>query len=168
MSRCSLAPAQLDRCAPNSCVPLPYFRPNSKAPSVKEGPFLAQVQGVWLEGQHLPFRVFTNSASYRSLFLHHHASPSVCPGSSSPRPDSQSFISDQQPRGAKEVCGVDKSYLAFATAFLATLFHCKCKVIHLQRCFCGPIYISVSGESVLRLGWKKKDPGKQTFGTQTL
>lgn len=90
-----------------------------------------------------------------NILLHHHTPPSVC-SASLPTPDSQRFISDQEPLGAKEVCGADTSHHTFATAFLATLFHCKCKVIHLQCCFCGPIYISVSGESVLRLGWKKK------------
>ena len=57
---------------------------------------------------------------------------------------------------AEEGCGVDVSHHIFVTAFLATLFHCKCKVIHLQCCFCGPIYIPISGESVLHVGKKTK------------
>lgn len=52
---------------PNSCFPFPYFMAKLQGPSFKEGPFLGQVQGVWLESQHLPFRVFTNSMSCQTF-----------------------------------------------------------------------------------------------------
>lgn len=59
--------------------------------------------------------------------------------------------------------GLKQHTSIFATAFFATLFHCKYKVIHWQYGFCGSIYIIASGTML-----KTENLDKQMFGTQTL
>lgn len=98
--------------------------------------------GVWLEGLSL-------QEPQGSVPLLFHPTPPSVFAPPQRLPTRGLFLPRSHPGG--EVGVVETPHHTFATALLATLFHCKCKVIHLWCCFCGPIYIIVSGESVLRV-----------------
>lgn len=150
---CPVAPPALGRpegCSPNWCSYFPFFRPNPKPQTPNPQPqrravpptVLMTSPGVWLEGLSL-------QEPQGSVPLLFHPTPPSVRAPPQRLPTRGLFLPRSHPGG--EVGVVETPHHTFATALLATLFHCKCKVIHLWCCFCGPIYIIVSGESVLRV-----------------
>lgn len=120
----------------------------TKPPSFKEGPFLWQLlsPGSGWGADTFPLRDFRSPVGCQRLSL---ALLSILPKGLPAR-----GLEPAATR-AEKACEFETPHHTFAIAFFATLFHCKCEIIHLHSCFCGPIYIIVCGESVLYVAKNK-------------
>lgn len=128
------APGQLEGCSPHLCPQLLPGKPQSPQPQRRAIPEAVLMSPAQRDLEALLPNTLTN-----------HPTQPLCPCSSLKAYQSLFLTRAMRP---EEVCGVEPPYHTPEAAFFATLFHCKCKIIHWQYHFCGPAQIIVSGATL--------------------